>query len=97
MVLRIYCSLCPFPNYIGVGVVQYLEYLPEPSVGANECNSTEHYNGLLHNGNFICAGGREARTQCKVRSTCHSVIHSYCLFQVAYACDRKESFRFYRN
>lgn len=49
----------------GVGVVQYLEYLPEPSVGANECNSTEHYNGLLHNGNFICAGGREARTQCK--------------------------------
>ena len=57
--------------------MQYLEYLPEPSVGANECNSTEHYNGLLHNGNFICAGGREARTQCKVRSTCHSVIHSF--------------------
>ena len=53
--------------------MQYLEYLPEPSVGANECNSTEHYNGLLHNGNFICAGGREARTQCKVRSTNHSI------------------------
>ena len=52
--------------------MQYLEYLPEPSVGANECNSTEHYNGLLHNGNFICAGGREARTQCKVRPTNHS-------------------------
>ena len=53
-------------SQVGVGVVQYLEYLPEPSVGANECNSTEHYNGLLQSGNFICVGGREARTECKV-------------------------------
>ena len=70
------------PSLLGVGVAQYLEYLPQPSVGENECNSTEHYNGLLHNGNFICAGGGgETRKQCKVRSTCHSFIAGNCQSQ----------------
>ncbi|KAL1491148.1 hypothetical protein ABEB36_011789 [Hypothenemus hampei] len=34
---------------------QYLHYLPVPLIESSICNSTKHYNGLLHQGK-ICAG-----------------------------------------
>lgn len=50
----------------GIKFSQYLEYLPVPSVPLSECNSTQHYNGLLDGDSIMCSGARNARNACKV-------------------------------
>lgn len=45
---------------------QYLHYLPVPTIDAETCNSTKHYNGHIDN-DKICAGYTDSdKTPCYV-------------------------------
>jgi hypothetical protein len=49
-----------------VNLEQYVEYVPEPTVSLEECNSTANYNGHLDPTSVICTGSRSERNTCKV-------------------------------
>ena len=44
---------------------QYVEYVPDPSVDLEHCNSSSNYNGYL-DASVVCTGARSDKNPCRV-------------------------------
>ena len=54
-----------FEFFSVVNLEQYVEYVPDPSVDLEHCNSSSNYNGYL-DASVVCTGARSDKNPCRV-------------------------------